>query len=87
MDMGKKVSNTSVPIPMASLAELVDMHSEREVFDTPSSTCHVSEAIGDDEDGDEGLLNQFEDDVDVDEIDPLPPFTLDEAKVAMERVY
>jgi hypothetical protein len=87
MDMGKKVSSTSIPIAMASLAELVDMHSEREVFDTPSSTCQVSEAVGDDEDDDGDLLCQIEDDVDVDEIDPLPPFTLDEVKVAMDRVY
>ena len=66
---------------MASLADLVDMHAERDVFETPSSTLansHVSDVVGDDED---------EDDVDVDEIDPLPPFTLDEAKLAMERVY
>ena len=86
MDMGKKVSNTSVPIPMASLAELVDMHLEREVFETISSTL-VGDVVGDDEDGDDGLLSQIDDDVDVDEIDPLPPFTLDEAKLAMERVY
>ena len=33
------------------------------------------------------LLSQIDDDVDVDEIDPLPPFTLDEVKLAMERVY
>ena len=78
--MGKKVYNTFVPIAMASLAKLVDMHSEREVFDTPSSTCHVSEVVGDDEDGDDGLLYQIEDDVDVDEIDPLSPFTLDKVR-------
>ncbi len=38
MDMGKKVSNTSVSFAMASLVDLVDMHSERDVFETPSST-------------------------------------------------
>ena len=47
----------------------------------------MSEVVGDDEDADDDLLYQIEDDVDVDEIDPLPPFTLDEVKVAMERVY
>ncbi len=47
----------------------------------------VSDDLADDEDEDDGHLLQSRDDVDVDEVDPLPPFTLDEVKVAMERVY
>ena len=88
--MGKKVSTTSVPIAMASLVDLVDMHEEREVFESASSTLPsnpVSDDLADDKDEDDGHLLQSRDDADVDELDPLPPFTLDEAKLAIERVY
>jgi hypothetical protein len=75
---------------MASLVDLVDMHEEREVLESASSTLPsrpVTDDIADDEDEDGIHLLQTRDEFDVDEIDPLPPFTLDEAKVAMERLY
>ncbi len=90
MVMGKKVSTISFPISMASLADLVDMHEEREVFKSASSTLpsnSVSDDRTDDEDENDGHLLQSRDYVDVDELDPLQSFTLDEAKVAMERVH
>ena len=88
--MGRKVSTTSVPIAMASLVDLVDMYEEREVFESASSTLPsnpVSDDLADDKDEDDGHLLLSRDDVDVDELDPVPPFNRDEAKVAMERVY
>jgi hypothetical protein len=66
------------------------MHEAREVIESGSSTLPSSPVSGDhadDEDVDDGHLLQTKDDVDVDEIDPLPPFILDQVKVAMERVY
>ena len=87
--MSKKVSSTYVPIVMASLVDLVDMHEEREVLESASSTLPsrpVTDDIADDEDEDGIHLLQTRDDVDVDELDPLPTFNLDEAKVVMERL-
>jgi hypothetical protein len=75
---------------MASLVDLVDMYEEREVFESASSTLPsnpVSDDLADDEDEDDAHLLQSRDHVDADELYPLPPFTLDEFKVAMERVY
>ena len=88
--MGKKVSTTSIAIAMASLSDLVEMHEERKVFELASSMLPsdpVSDDLANDEDEDDAHLLQSKDDVDVDELDPLSPFTLDEVKVAMDSVY
>ena len=62
------------------------MHAELVLCESPSLTLpisHVSDVVGDDDDEDDGHLFKTRDVADVNEIDPLTPFPLDEAKLAM----
>ena len=69
----------SPPVCMATVGELLDMPIERVVEAPPE--VEVIQVVENEDDDDEGEgVNDFDCDIEVDDIEPLPPLSLSEAR-------
>ena len=91
-NMGKKLAtNHRCSVPMVSVQELVDMPIER-VVEAPPVVSRAPDEVEDvdeaqeDTGQDDGMI-ELDNDVDVDDIEPMNPLTISEARTYAERLH
>ena len=84
------ISASATPIRMMEVQDLVDMPAERVVMEPHAAAVPDGlelEPMALEEEEEEVAMIETLDDVDVDEIEPLPPLNLNEAKIYVERLF